>query len=406
MIRSGFCSDIRLGHHFRHMSSRSKVQFEAKLRICWAKLIDQCLKERLDALFIVGNLFSDPNPKNQAKDEVAEKLVELTASNIQVFILPGPKETPLYHANDILPHYIFDSFPDVNIVTPAPNQGINDPRIEKPLVETTITFTGNGATQKREIEVFAPNSAFLKPQELELYCRGDPKKISIMMLYGPFLGDEKNEHTKKNPYAITSVLLKRINDCKIDCLIIGGSTTPPDQELIDMLSYDMILAPPAVRCGFNLATCDAGVRVMDLTGQRRTSKLLPFDGFEVIQKGLSVTGKNPDEVNDLVIQLIREYSDAKNGYFQLRLDGTLPREKYQMLDIYDFIDRGKKMNQYFELAEEIVFSERGVDIGGLHPLRFIETMIREQMESEELAGESKILHQVLSKIRDNWKNLQ
>lgn len=387
------------------MTSKAILQFEKKLQNWWDQLTKQCLKERLDSLFIVGNLFSNPNPKNRAKDEVARKLKCLVESNIQVFILPGPRDTPLYLANDILPHYIFKSLPDVYIVAPAPDQSKKQPKIQKPLVETEITFTQNSLKGQKEIEIFATNSAFLKPQELEFDFKGNPKKISVMMLYGQFIADNVVSKLKNAPNIITSDILKKINNSNIDHLIVGGFNNYPSQDVLNCLNYNLIFSPPAIKCDFNFLHCDTGLYIQDLDGNENESKFLPFEGFEVTQKELSVTGKNPDDINASALQIIRDHSDPKNGYLQLRLDGIFPREKYQMLEIYELIDRGRKNNQYFELAEEIEFSEKGEDIGGLHPFRFIEAMIREQLESTDAKVEDHFLHQVLSKIKNDWDNL-
>jgi len=390
------------------MTTKTRFEFDEKLLNYLDYLIEQCLINELDALFIIGNLFNNPTPKNQFVDIVKQKLIQLTEAGIQVFIMPGPCDTPLVHEYDTIIHYLFNFIPDVYII--APSSDIQSrTAITAPFINGKITYHKNGEPASRDIEIFSPTTSLITPQELEFKFKANPDKISMLTLYGSLLS-QSTSNNEENRYIITPEILKRINECKINVLLVGGLNLFPTEELMSSLNYDLVICPPAIPYDFNYSQHPTGIKIENLEkiGDPSCNQFIYFTGYKIIQKIITVNGKNPDEINNIALNLIQAHSDTNGGYFQLKLDGTMMREHYQMLNIYEIIEKGKKNNKYFELSDEIQFSDKNIMIkDGLSPLRFIKELIQIKIDNNALTQEEKsLLHQTLIKIDKDWKELQ
>ncbi|MHA1385225.1 MAG: hypothetical protein ACTSR3_15855 [Candidatus Helarchaeota archaeon] len=416
MIKGGFCSNIRLGFRFKHMTVKKHLEYEKKLLNYWNQLMNECKINNLDVLFIIGNLFNNPNPKNQSIKMVAQKLKDLTDFGIQIFIMPGPLDTPLFHSDDISPHDLLNMINDVFILIPPPEKNMGY-EIKDPLIQTHITHKENGKNKKKAVEIFGPSSGLFDPQELLFNFRGDPNKISVMSLYGEITLENDLSKFKDKFLRVSLDTLIKLNDCKIDLLLIGGLSNVSKNELMKHINYNLIICPPAFPYDFNYDRIQPGIQIEDLEKipNLRVSKLISFKKYNIKQKIISVTGKDPDDINKIANNIITSNLDPHNGYFQLRLEGVLPRSIYQKIDIFELVERGRKTNYYFELDDRISFSDKTDGIGGLHPLKFIETLVQtkinnlnEETEGKNLDEDNKaeVLEQALSKIKSDWTELQ
>ncbi|MHA1784487.1 MAG: hypothetical protein ACTSVE_04775, partial [Candidatus Helarchaeota archaeon] len=359
MIRCGFCSDFGLEYRFKHMTVKKHVLHEEKLLNHFDNLIKDCISMDLKALFIVGNLFYSATPKNRSINIVAQNFKMLSRNNIQVFVMPGPWDTPLYHSNDTLVHNLYSILPNVSIIAPPKDKKSNSPEISCPLVENVIKFTDKDTDVKEfPIEIFAPNSILIDPQKLKFNFKGNPKKFSIMALYGEITKKANLKKVRDKKLRIIPETLRELNKSNIDLLLLGGINFPLEDDLIKSLKYNVLICPPAVPYDFNYNNINYGLQIENLESiGDATSKLVSQTGFKFIQEVISVTGSNPLSINNLAENLLQLQSNARDGYFQIKLEGHLSRANYQGIKIFDLIKKGKKLNFYFELRDEIEFLE-------------------------------------------------
>ena len=80
--------DLHLGMTFKSLGDKSKLH-RRDCQNVFSKIVDLCIKEKVDSLLIAGDLFDDPNPSKSIVTFVIDELKRLQEKNISAFIISG-----------------------------------------------------------------------------------------------------------------------------------------------------------------------------------------------------------------------------------------------------------------------------------------------------------------------------
>ena len=105
--------DLHLGMTFKSLRDKSKLH-RRDCQDVFSNIIDLCIKEKVDALLIAGDLFDDPNPSKSIVTFVIDELKRLKEKDISAFIISGNhdpynKESLWFGYSFPSNVYIFDS---------------------------------------------------------------------------------------------------------------------------------------------------------------------------------------------------------------------------------------------------------------------------------------------------------
>lgn len=205
-MRCVLTSDINLGYKFRHMTSKDYLLYEEHQINSFKKFIEKCIELKSDIIFIVGNLFGTSKPKNRTIEYVNKLFYVLSQKNIHIFLLPGPRDTPLPFSDDTPVQKIYESYSTLHFLYDE----LQDKKKEigQPLYKNIIN--------NEKIEIFTPCNPFLKPNEQEYNLRTDDEYYSI------FIQSDLSEH-KKDFNKLILELPTELNDKNIDVLLLGGN---------------------------------------------------------------------------------------------------------------------------------------------------------------------------------------
>ncbi|MHA1732813.1 MAG: hypothetical protein ACTSU5_12780 [Promethearchaeota archaeon] len=405
MFRCAFCSGACLEHRFKHMTTKQHQAYAEYLRDCWKRAVDLVAEYRAHCFMIVGDLFSTPKPSNSSIELVASSLKKLAEGGTWTVILPGARDTPLFHSSDIPAHRIFESLPKTVVV----HGGVTRPR---DLVVSRPAFAGRVAG--RRVEFYAPPTPLVDPGEFE-YRVGDSSDaadLTFLLVAADYTGEPDLSVFRDHLPRVNDQFLSSLDGQPLDYVVFGGSgagSAPPGHD------FSLVQAPPLIPTDFSQLGLESGVNLQDLDPPGdpdvRTVAARPYAAHVY-----DVTGKSPDTVNEDVVGAIASRSDPR-GLFQLKLEGELSRDDYHKVRTYQYREKGARSNFYFELLDEIRFDSRAEDITGFNPLKEIERMVAEERESLlELSpgqpagggkpGEVDTLEMALDRVRRDWLELR
>ncbi len=87
VIRVGLCSDIDLESKFKHMTTKKRLEYEEDQLSDFDQLIRTIIKQKIDAIFITGNLFGTAKPKNRTIEMPKVKVSVISPFRVQAKIL-------------------------------------------------------------------------------------------------------------------------------------------------------------------------------------------------------------------------------------------------------------------------------------------------------------------------------
>ena len=157
VIRFTLCSDIDLENYFKHMTTKKWLEYEEDQLNDFERLIKTIIKQKIDALFIAGNLFGTPKPKNKTIEKVMKLLRDLTSKGTECFILPGDRDMPLNFSNDRPVHYIFEDLENVHLLLREDLQELRSRNVKK------SSFTG--IIKNEKLNLFSSPSPFIRLDE-------------------------------------------------------------------------------------------------------------------------------------------------------------------------------------------------------------------------------------------------
>nr|MDO8116995.1 hypothetical protein [Candidatus Sigynarchaeota archaeon] len=373
------------------MTTKVHQQHEEHLLGFWDAFVAKVIEERPDCLMIVGNLFSTPRPRNKTLQIVVESMQRLTGAGITVFIYPGSKDTPLFHANDAFPHYLLGSVKGVHVLAKETPDISN--HVSEPVFAGTI-----GDTQ---IQIFTPPSPLVQLADIDCKFKANNNGISFFLLNGRIIGDEENDKNADKAIRLDKAGIAKLTKAGINCIFLGGC----NDKFTSQKGYSKIVTcPPLFPTDFAHEESPTGMVIVELDSKAGIKEpvWVHLGYYPIKQVTFNVMHEQASEINETVTEIIRRDS-ARNAMFQICLTGDLPRQEYHAIKIHEFVELGNRRNFYFELVDEIGFEEKTMDVSGLHPVVETEKLVH-KLECEN-ADEKPILEKSLAMIKADWEKL-
>ncbi|MHA1269288.1 MAG: metallophosphoesterase [Candidatus Helarchaeota archaeon] len=364
-LKIGLCSDIDLGHHFKHMTSKKKVEYELKQLEHFDKLIQICIENRIDILIIAGNLFGNPNPKNNIHEKVVKGLRELVKRGVKVYILPGMHDTPLHYIKDSLVHYIIESsLNNIKILQKPSKKEWVKRVISDPIFE--------GQINNVPIKLFTVPNVFSKLESLKLELRTDDEHINCFVLSDLMIFKNRAEE-------VGLKFLEKLNRTKIDILFIGGII--PEAIDIDKYNYQIEVCPQVHPNSFDFSKSASGLKIIEINERKQIEKseVIKISNLDLRQKILDINQISIDNINEYIENIIKTESDI-NRILQLKINGILEKDDYHQIKVYNFIERGKRHNFYFEFVDMIEFEDAAPEIKGLSLIQELQNLVNSRIE--------------------------
>ena len=385
------------------MTSERAHAYEEKQLENLEKLIDCCIDERIENLFIIGNLFANPKPKNKTIEFVYSEFLRLGDNNVRVIILPGAKDTPLYFSNDKLVHEIFNKLDNVELL----NKEVKSSNVNEYFNCQTFNIDLKGI----KLEIMVPPNPFIFPDRLIInngFASSDSIKIFAISNLLAF---------KKKLEVAFSSLSEKLKDLNFDYLFLGGITRDALNQIISMkLPFEIIWCPQIHQDNFLNTDIKNGLQIADLSNNKFKLQDLPIEisNFKLTHEIINVNNVSLASINELINKTILQTQDGENGILRLTLMGKLTKEEYHTIKIFNHLENGIKRNFYFELNDEIEFEEVKYDVAGINIIDEIEVILSNKIEeisrNSDLTKEDKnqkkrYLNSVMSLIKKEWEEI-
>ncbi|MGV9206017.1 MAG: hypothetical protein ACOC44_18570 [Promethearchaeia archaeon] len=393
------CSDIDLEYKFRHMTSKKQLEYTSDQLENLNQFLTECNEINPELLFIAGNLFGTSKPKNRTINQVNQCFKKITNQGTEIIILPGPHDTPLPFSNDRPAHHIFSDNNKIHFLNTYREKIFK--KVEDPLFE--------GKIANKDFQIFSPPSPFQRPDWFvyNLQTKSDYCRVFVVSNLFNF---------KRNVAEIFRDLLEKLKNLNIDLMILGGGKIPPNVK-IDSYPFQIIQAPQIHQNSFQFCECEHGLSVHSY-GNKKLKEIkdnthyIPISKFRLIHKKIDVSSLSVTELNEKIKAVIRAHNHPERNILRVSLIGKMEKPKYHNIKIYEFREMGRRITYYFELLDNIKFSETSPDIQGLNVLdeleKFAEKKIRSMKEGENITKDSpkiSIYKNSIEKIKEDWKNL-
>jgi len=390
-LKFGICSDIDLEYKFKHMTSKLALKYEEDQLKNFDKLIEKCIENRIDLLLIVGNLFGTYRPKNKIIDKVMEGFQRLKENEIFIFILPGSHDTPLCFSED---KYIHTIFTDNNFIYNLLNVIHNEESkniIKEPLYKGNI--------KGERIQIFAPLNPLIKPYNFQYELKTEENYINIFLL--PNILDFKKDTEKI--FKKTLDLLKNQN---LDILISGGYK--PLNIPINNFNFQIIHSPQVHQNNFNNWNVPHGILITELNSRKfqNFSNYIQISHFKMIKKIFTIENYPMNEINEEIINFIKDNANVNSIFMKLIIQGNIKKSDYHKIKLYQFLEIGKLHNYYFELQDNILFTDSSTNAQSISIISEIENLTNRIIQEEKpVEGEIKYYNYAIEKIKKDWENL-
>lgn len=377
-LRIALCSDIDLESRFKHMTTKKWLEYEEDQLNDFEQLVINIIKQKIDAIFIAGNLFGTPKPKNRTIEKVIKLLKDLKNKGIECFILPGDRDMPLNFSNDRPVHYIFEDLENVHLLLREDLQELRSRTVKK------SSFTG--VIKNEKLNLFSSPSPFIRLDELHLAIEPDEDFSNIFVISDVFAFKKDVEGIYKN-------FLEQLNNTGINYLFIGGNIPQTIEKR--GLKFKIIHCPQIHQNNFGYCDCKHGllIETFDKGQFQGSSKCVPISKLNVKYNEINVNQIKTTEINKQISENIMNLSDLKKNIFRITLFGDLDKSKYHDIEMFKYQKMGRRMNYYFELYDQIEFKESSPDIQGLDPLKelveFKDRIISEALKDENLSSSEK-----------------
>jgi len=427
------------------MNSKKASIYEYEQLKNFEKLVEVCIEEKLDILFIVGNLYGNSKPKNKTIEVVARGFRKLRSNGINIVLVPGVHDTPLYFSNDSVPHFIHE---DEGVIV------LFDDTNFKKGTKNITRWIFNGRIKGYNFKIFSYYSPFIDPRRFKiefeaLNDRDDSEfenSINIFIISNIFdLREVKGDIIKE--------ILERLKNKGIDFVIINGIDLSQYKDLIPLdIDFGIIEAPHLHKSNFKYIDSKEGLlvgqlyRVEDLkkgdskndeiksgdmieegealyesgsigaAGGRYkfiVEKIIPISEFELLREKIRVDGENLSNFSNIVKNKILNNSDKHKKIYRLELIGEIEREQYHEINIHSFIEIGNKYYYYFEILDKIEFANMDKEYSNIRVFSELEELVEEKVKelvdgsievSDNIQDEILIYKKALEKIREDWNN--
>ncbi|MHA1679504.1 MAG: hypothetical protein ACTSUE_00755 [Promethearchaeota archaeon] len=412
VLKCGFCSDWCLDHKFRHMTAGMHAKHSEKMLEGWRAFVDDERVTSLDALFISGNLFATPWPGNRVMYDVQQGLRDVVSGGTRVFLLPGPKDTPLFTSKDVHAMLILASMDGVELLSPGTSNS-------SAASNAGATKTGNvirdplysGSIAGQNVEIFAPPSPLPQFSDFELDIRTDPSRLSLFITHGrlELPRSDGNPEIRDRRCLLHLEHLESLSKAGLDHVIIGGQgAIPPgfSSGVTGTVKVGSVLhAPPVNPVEFIHAGGETGMSTITFDGNVATvNSTVNFCHYILVREMFDVTGLDADSINKRVLDQLEQLSTGKS-LMQFTLAGTMDQDAHVGLSVNEFLKEGKKKNFYFELIDAIEYPSTSGAITTLAPMGVVSEIVDAESGQADDPAEKHLYSLALARIKRDWEAL-
>jgi Icc-related predicted phosphoesterase len=334
------------------------------------RLIDTCIQEKIEVLFVVGNLFGKVKPKNATIKIIIEEFKRLEQEHIKIFILPGQHDIPLFFENDNPVHFILERKESIHILYKHKVLTQKDKIIIDPIWAGEI----NGIP----LQLFTSPNPLILPNKLVFKFKESMKHIN------GFLIPNLNVYIKKDKQAVAE-FLENLDQSNIDLLIVGGNI--PKEITLEDYKFHTINAPQinpnnfdfteSNHCGLNINTLEHPFDNLN------EGIIIPISELKLVQLNFDVEQVAINRLYKIIKEEIMDKAN-KTTLMQLKLSGSILKNEYHKIEQYKIHNLGRR-NFYFELDDEIEFISNNIenyqeDVGKIRVLKEIERIVVEKQE--------------------------
>lgn len=377
------------------MTSKKLAEYERTQLKNFDKFIQKCLEQKVDTVFIAGNLFGTSKPKNRTIEKVIRGFNRLSEQGITVFILPGSHDTPLTFSDDQSVHFIFENLENIIFLHFSKDQ-IKGKKVSDYLFK--------GKIKNVPLQIFAPPAPLTRPDNLEFNLQIDKDYINLFIISDIF-------SFKKETEKIFNDFLDNLDGSNINFLLLGGVI--PDFVKLSAHKYQILPCPQFHQNNFNYYDGPNGILIYTFTkGQPDTSnKIISISDFKITQETVDVGQIPIVNLNDEIKNVIKNHSGIKN-ISKLVLMGKMNKDDYHQVEIYKFRLLGRRLNFYFELIDNIEFQDETPVIKGLNVISELEKTTQSKLEEieersdltkAERKKEISIFEYAIKRIKKDWE---
>jgi len=323
------------------MTSKEALRYEEDQLEHFEVFINMCLENKVDAVFVAGNLFGTPKPKNRVIETAIKGFNSLSSESISSFILPGLQDMPLAFINDRPIHHILDGIDNVHFLYAKEISDLTQKNINKPSYQ--------GEMKNLNVNLFNPSTPFMKLDEYNLDLETEEEAIDIFIV--PVLKIPNQDETE-----IITKFLDKLNNSEIDILLLGG--TLPESISLDNFNFQIVSCPQIHQSNFVHSGNESGLKIKGIDGKLfdDSQVIVPISKFIVKNEIFDIAPISSEDLDTSIMAYIADNADPQRQLFRLAITGEISKEDYQLISMFKFNDFGKRYNYYFEIADDLVFT--------------------------------------------------
>lgn len=348
MIRLVFASDSHLNKHYARMTPEQLAGRRDKLRRAWQQSVDFALTEGADFYLHGGDLFDGPNPRATEMVWVGAQLKRLADAGVATLLLGGNHDTPKSRLGGVTPQRLFEAVGLARVFSrPGAVEWV---QVEKEGLRLAI---GGLAPDPRLGRRDDPLAALEEPIE-------PPEADCVLLLAHHAV--EGSLHPDAEEPVIARASIAALAG-KVDHLLLGHVHAAKDQELAGV---GLHFPGPTERMGFGELEVRCGFLALRVEGRRPckvTLRHIHIDPQPMRRETVRATNIPAEEPSAWLAERLRAWS-APDQILQLRLEGPLPRSRYQALRFLELWQLGQELNFYFDLDRHLL-TVQGDDPGEL-----------------------------------------
>jgi DNA repair exonuclease SbcCD nuclease subunit len=357
-MKAVITADNHLNKNYNKMRPEQLEQRRQQLRDSFEEAVRYAIENDADLFLHCGDLFDMSNPVNKEVAYAASKLSELENNGVKTFLTVGNHDMSITsEAASTSPHSVFESFegPYIFMNTKEPE---------------TETVEVDGETYDIIGVSYDPLNKGEDPlKDFELESSADH---SILLTH---YGIEGTVATESREAAIQ---IGTIAELDLDLLCSGHIHKTSE---MDVGGTKTIVPGGTERLDFNEKDYSTGFYVAEFEGDEVETSYVETGSQQMKVEELNVEElENPQSA---IMSKVEE-SSSEDQMLQLKVEGSLPREDYRELEIHKIWKKGRELNFYFDIRENI-----SIDI---------DSSI--QTDGERLSQEEE-LKQIASKIKEN-----
>lgn len=355
-MKAVITADNHLNKNYNKMRPDQLEERRNQLRDSFTEAVDYAIENNADLFLHCGDLFDMSNPVNKEVAFAASKLSELENNDVKTFLAVGNHDMSITsEAADTSPHSVFESFegPHIFMNTEKPETEqieVNDQNVD--VIGVSFDPLTNGG------------------DPLENYEISRESDWNILLTHYGIEGAVATESRE------ASIGLDTIGTLDLDLLCSGHIHKTSEMKVNGTKT---VVPGGTERLDFNEKNYSTGFYVVEF-GDRVETEYIETSSQPMQVEELDV--EEVEKPQEAIMQKVKEFS-SEDQMFRLNVEGNLSRQEYRELKMHEIWKKGRNLNFYFDLNDNISLN--------------IESNI--QTESERLSQEEE-LEQIAEKMQE------